>query len=668
MQFRKAMAAASLVVVSAAAFIFVDRTVSAQKAPRKPAGVAPGRVVWPSMQQQIDGEYLGRKVTAGSQLETLIKSNQETWMLNTGEQNVRPLLPSWIRIWWRKQHPEGTYSTDDPTGGYPHVLNEILEWMMTHQDLRVGPGEAAMDEVDDGPSILAPSLLAPETVGTNVRLSGSQTAARSESDIRINYFDPLKILSASNNIASGGRQGVYASLDGGVTWTQALLPLTSPDTLHSDPTADWTNDGRAWSSTLGINGGTLKLRTYVSSDNGATWTLDATVSGAQTNVDKQMEWVDHSPSSPYFGRIYAIWHNGNPAYMNRRTAGVGGAWLATPITLTDAGTGTRIGGDVKTNANGDVFGFYPDTGTSKIYVVKSTDGGSSFSTAVAAVTTKDSYDIGVPSFSSRRALIYASGGAYRNASKNNVYVTWTDLSGASGCTAPANEPGTNTASTCKTRVWFARSTDGGTTWGTPIKINDQASLNDQFNQWMVVDETTGTIGVMYYDTVNDSGRKKTDIWFQTSADDGVTWAPAQKVTSSPTDETVSGADSGNQYGDYNGLSGYAGAFFPVWTDRRSGSKEEIWTAKIATPTAATVSVSGRVLDRAGNGVRSAIVTIQDQNGGMTRNAITNAFGFYTFNDVQSGTAYILNATSRQYRFSPRVITLVDSLADVNFTP
>ncbi len=69
-----------------------------------------------------------------------------------------------------------------------------------------------------------------------------------------------------------------------------------------------------------------------------------------------------------------------------------------------------------------------------------------------------------------------------------------------------------------------------------------------------------------------------------------------------TDETIAGADSGNQYGDYNSLSGYAGTFFPSWTDRRSGGKEEIWTAAVTesggtcttppAPTGLTAAASG----------------------------------------------------------------------------
>jgi Neuraminidase (sialidase) len=263
--------------------------------------------------------------------------------------------------------------------------------------------------------------------------------------------------------------------------------------------------------------------------------------------------------------------------VNRRTAA---GWGATPIQVSGAeSSGTAIGCDVRTNLAGDAFVFWPTTTNRRIVVAKSTNGGASWGAGKVIATTFDGYDIGIPSFNNRRALIYVSGGAYGS----NVYATWVDLTGETGCTSATNEPGSNAASSCKTRVWFARSTDGGTTWGAPVMINNQASKNDQFNQWFVVDETTGRIGVMYYDTVNDATRKKTDVYFQSSSDGGVTWSAATKVSTAMTDETVAGADSGNQYGDYNSLSAYAGKFFPSWTDRRNNAKEEIWTAPVQEP-------------------------------------------------------------------------------------
>ncbi len=452
--------------------------------------------------------------------------------------------------------------------------------MYTHQDLIPGPGlESDTTDSNEGLSRLLPSRVL--TIGANLRTSGLQTTPRSESDIRIDFFNPTRVMAGSNNIGGNGRQGIYYSTNTGATWSQTNLPLTAPDTFQSDPTIDWTNDGRAYSSTLGINGGTLRLRNYYSTNSGATWTLDATPSGLQTNVDKQLVWVDHSSTSAFFGRQYAIWHNGNPAFVNRRTAGAAGTWLAAPIQVSGVeSTGTAIGSDIRTNSLGEVFGFWPTTGNRRIVYTKSTNGGASWSAGQVIATTRDSFDIGIPAFNNRRALIYTSGSAYRSGVTNNVYVSWTDLSGNVGCTTAANEPGANAASTCKTRVWFSRSTNGGTTWSAPVRINNQAGLNDQFNQAMAVDDVTGRVVIIYYDTVGDSTRKTTNVWMQSSIDDGATFSAATIVTSSSTNETIAGADSGNQYGDYNGLSGYNGVFFPSWTDRRSLGKEEVWTSKI----------------------------------------------------------------------------------------
>jgi hypothetical protein len=444
--------------------------------------------------------------------------------------------------------------------------------MLSHQDLL-----EEMSEVDLGP------IAERSTAGTNVRASGAQTSPRSESDIRINFLNPSQVIAASNAITSGGHQAMFYSSNGGSTWGQTTLPFTTGDAFHSDPTVDWRSDGSAWSTTIGINstGTSLKMRTYKSTTAGSAWTFESTFSGTQTSADKQMMWIDHSATSSFKDSIYACWHNGNPAFINRRTAT--GAW-GTPLQVSGTETtGTAIGCDIKSNSAGEVFVFWPTTSNRRIIVRKSTNGGSTWAPAVIVRTMFDAYDIGIPSFANRRALIYTSGGAYRNGTTNNVYVAWTDLTGATGCTSASNEPGTNAASTCKTRIWFSRSTDGGTTWSAAKMINNQASLNDQFNQALAVDESTGRIAIIYYDTVGDSTRKKTNVYYQTSADGGVTFGAAVKVTTAQTDETVSGADSGNQYGDYNSLSGWASKFIPSWTDRRSAAKEEIWTAPITEP-------------------------------------------------------------------------------------
>ena len=416
----------------------------------------------------------------------------------------------------------------------------------------------------------------------DLRISGASGNPRSESDIRLNPGDPDLVIAASNDL-NAATQPQFFSTDGGATWNTASLPAQPGDQFQSDPEVDWTSDGTAWSLTLGVDASSnIRLYSYNSTDQGATWNFEAVVSGAQTGADREIIWVDHSPTSAFRDQIYAVWHNGTPVVVSRRTAGAGGTWSA-PLQVSGAETQTLgIGADVKTNANGDVFVFWPDAdGSQNIAFVKSIDGGATYSAPqVIATTFATTRRLAIPAGSSRRLRVYISAGAYRTATKDMVYAVWTDLSGDAGCTTGGG-PGSNTASTCKTRVWFTRSTDGGVTWSAPVKINDQAGLNDQFHSRLCVDESNGMLVVTYHDTVADNGRTESHVYYQTSSDDGVSWSTAVQVTSTPSDATGAAVDpQGFGYGDYDGLHGHYGTFFPCWTDFRGGI-EEIWSSRLA---------------------------------------------------------------------------------------
>jgi hypothetical protein len=86
-------------------------------------------------------------------------------------------------------------------------------------------------------------------------------------------------------------------------------------------------------------------------------------------------------------------------------------------------------------------------------------------------------------------------------------------------------------------------------------------LNDQIFPRLALDETTGVLMVVYYDTINDSGRLQAELWMQTSYDFGDSWTAPVQVATAQTNETVPGAELDFQYGDYIGLTGHAGSFF-----------------------------------------------------------------------------------------------------------
>src|SRR4051794_894890 len=129
--------------------------------------------IWPAVDHQLarDG------ILPGTALEKLVRANQDFSLLRPEEASDKLLIPLWLRVQWRKAHPEGNYSADDATGGYPLVLREVAEWMVTHQNLQAPP---------DGLEIAGKAA----TVGANILISGAQPSARSESAITINVNNP----------------------------------------------------------------------------------------------------------------------------------------------------------------------------------------------------------------------------------------------------------------------------------------------------------------------------------------------------------------------------------------------------------------------------------------------------------------------------------------------
>jgi len=84
------------------------------------------------------------------------------------------------------------------------------------------------------------------------------------------------------------------------------------------------------------------------------------------------------------------------------------------------------------------------------------------------------------------------------------------------------------------------------------------------------------------------------------------------------------------------------------------------------PTAASVTVGGRVVTFGGRGIRRAVVSLMDEFGN-TRAAYTNSFGYFSFHDVKAGETYIISISSKGYSFSTQVVTVNEELRELNFT-
>ncbi len=84
------------------------------------------------------------------------------------------------------------------------------------------------------------------------------------------------------------------------------------------------------------------------------------------------------------------------------------------------------------------------------------------------------------------------------------------------------------------------------------------------------------------------------------------------------------------------------------------------------PTAAKATVSGRVTLARGRGLARTRVSITNQNGEI-KMAMTNQFGYFRFNEIETGQTYFVRVTSKSYRFTPQTLSIDGDLDGVNFT-
>jgi hypothetical protein len=91
-----------------------------------------------------------------------------------------------------------------------------------------------------------------------------------------------------------------------------------------------------------------------------------------------------------------------------------------------------------------------------------------------------------------------------------------------------------------------------------------------------------------------------------------------------------------------------------------------WTFNLV-PTAARVSIGGRVTTPDGRGIRSVLVSLTSQSGEV-RYLRTGSFGSYRFDEVTVGEIYILTASGKKFVFTnpTLVINVTEELNNLNF--
>lgn len=356
------------------------------------------------------------------------------------------------------------------------------------------------------------------------------------------YRDPAAACQApAGSSKTYGTQALYGSTDGGSTWVHQCAPWPASLTggvsgadayFGSDPAMAWDNNGNAYAAymLLSTNSNTNATGSAIvvakSTDSGATWTYLGTVvnhiTSSSTFDDKEMLAIDNSSGAAFShpGRLYVIWDTNNVERVAFSDDGV--TW--TPHVF--SGTGISVGADIKVGPDGTVYAvwnrvYLPNNlGQAQgddTYFSKSTDGGVTW-TAPAKIFTHSLASFQTyyhPAAQDERGVnSFPALDIDRNPSSpffNRLYLAYSDVT--TTC-CPLNTFGQIDAYT----RW---SSDGGTTWSSRVRVNDDSAGVTHIFPWLGVDPSDGTVNIAWYDTRNDANQERTQIFYARSVNGGV---------------------------------------------------------------------------------------------------------------------------------------------------
>ena len=121
-------------------------------------------------------------------------------------------------------------------------------------------------------------------------------------------------------------------------------------------------------------------------------------------------------------------------------------------------------------------------------------------------------------------------------------------------------------------IVLIKSNDGGSSWTTPIRVNDDPVNNgkDQYFPWCTVDQSTGQLLIVFFDS-RDVTNDQAEVFMASSMDVGDTIYNF-KVSDQPhTPASIALDGNGFGYtGDYIGIAALDSIAYPYWMDNRTG--------------------------------------------------------------------------------------------------
>ncbi|MBX6312587.1 MAG: Ig-like domain-containing protein, partial [Isosphaeraceae bacterium] len=397
----------------------------------------------------------------------------------------------------------------------------------------------------------------------------------------------LAVFNDSGSYLSGRRSftGYARSTDGGQTFTDLGAPPVSAAGDGGDPVlARDAVTGRIYWSTLSLGGNPIQV--FRSDDDGLTFQAPVNAAPGRASTDKEWITVDNAPGDGQ-GTVYLLvrdFDGGNGIFLFKSTDG-GDTWGPNGGVLIASGSAHNVqGANIVVGPDHAVYAAYFDQSSPQaIRVRKSTDGGNTFGPPVTVATlstTGTNGDLGLVGI--RAGTTSPSGfrsDAFPQMAVNpingQIYVVYND-----------NPPGPD-----KGDIFFKMSSDGGATWSTPVRVNNDETTNDQFLPTLAVTPDGTKVGVFWYDRRLDPANNLIDYFgaIGTVSDTSVTFGPNDRITDTSflpefgRDPVVNSV----YMGDYDEASADNDFFYVTHVDNRlpslrhTGNQQDVVFSKIS---------------------------------------------------------------------------------------
>lgn len=409
-------------------------------------------------------------------------------------------------------------------------------------------------EALEGRALFSVSL----SVGPVVNISHSKHS-EAEGAITIDPTDPKRMFMFSNDASGSGLFSSY-STDAGKTWHNKII-ATGKDSLPSaccDPSASFDPFGNLFICYVGETSG---VYVGLSTDAGKSFKLLKRV----TAEDADQPTLTTGPGTKKGAATVFVMFTDDDEHVNLSGATITGknkiGSFSSPKTVSGASGNF---GDVAIGPAGQVIASWQDNtstqGPTNIFDAMDPDGlgPKPFSKPVKITRSNvGGFDKITPQ--KRRSIDAELGFAWdRSNSKHRgrLYAVYTDET-------PDESNNTD--------IYLRTSDDGGLSWSSAKKVNDDKTKNSQFLPRIALDQTSGNIAMSWYDA-RSAGSKNEDveIYAAVSVDGGNSISKNVRVSAGKSNSARIGDDF--DFGDYSGLAFDNGSFYPLWADNSSALK------------------------------------------------------------------------------------------------